>query len=139
MTDPSLALQTAVRSRLIADPAVTALVLASNIFDRSRRPEAFPCIALGDGQTVNEGITYARSFVRVFLDLHVWVKSEALADAKAITGPMEHALESNPAWTLDGGTVTDFRISHSRFMRDPGGELQHAVVTAEALIQRAPQ
>lgn len=52
MSDPSLALQKAVRERLVASAAVTALLPADSIFDRHARPERFPCIVLGEGQVL---------------------------------------------------------------------------------------
>lgn len=133
----SLSLQTAVRQCLIADFDVAALVAPNQIFD-TRRPEVFPCIVMGEGQTVNEGLTLARQFVKVYLDLHVWTRGEAFAETKLIAGAAEAALDNNPRWTIDGGNVVDLRVTGSRFLRDPGHELQHAVITLEALVQRTP-
>ena len=92
VTDPSLDLQQAVRARLVASPAVIALVPAGSIFDRSRRPESFPCVIMGEGQTVNEALTYGRQHVRCYLDVHVWTHADALSSVKAISGPVVAAL-----------------------------------------------
>src|SRR5690606_20915740 len=52
MMEPSLALQKAIRARLIGTPAVTALVPAANMLDKNSRPEVFPSIIIGEAQTV---------------------------------------------------------------------------------------
>ena len=137
VTDPSLDLQQAVRARLVTSPAVTALVPVSSIFDRSRRPEAFPCVILGEGQTVNEALTYGRQHVRCYLDVHIWTHADALSSVKAISGPVVAALRGERL-ALGGAYCIDQLISHVRFMRDPAGEHAHAVVTLETLIELEP-
>lgn len=134
IADPSLMLQAAVRRRLIAFPDLTALVPPSAIFDRMRRPEAQASIVMGDGQTVPEDSYLARNVVRVFLDLHVWVKADALEPVKDIVGGIAAALKGS-APVLDAGRCADFRFAHARFLRDPGNEWGHGIVTVEALVE----
>lgn len=132
MIEASLTVQTAIRSRLIAAPAVTALVPAASIFDHSTRPEHFPCIIIGDGQTVLEAVTYSRSHVRVFADVHIWTREAGLEAVKTITGHAQRALAGKP--TIDGVHVVDWRVTGARFLRDPGGEYGHAILSLETLI-----
>ncbi len=127
----SLAIQKAVRARLLDTPAVMLLVAATSIFDRNSRPEKFPCVIIGDGQTVNEGTTLTRSHVRVFSDLHVWTDDDSLVDVKVITGAVEKSLTAK--LTVEGFHVVDWSIRGARFMRDPGS-IGHAVLTVEALV-----
>ena len=130
MTEISLELQKAIRARLVATTAVTALVPATSIFDRSSRPEKFPCIIIGEAQTVLEPITFARQHVRAFLDLHVWTKEDSLVELKAISGTLQMALASKPV--VQGVHLVDWSIRGARYMRDPG-EIGHGVITIEAL------
>lgn len=134
MTEPSLAVQTAIRTRLVATAAVVALVSADAIFDRSTRPEVFPCVVIGDGQTVNEGVTYSRRHIRVFADLHLWVETASLADVKGLAGAVSKALRGG-AHVTEGFICLDLFVSGTRFLRDPGGVLAHAVVAVEALLE----
>ena len=131
--DPSLMLQIALRARLTAFSALTALVPASAIHDAWRRPEAPACIVMGEGQTILDDRFMARNVVRVSLDLHAWTQGADLARTKAITGAIGAAL-AGPAPALDGADCIDFRISHVRHLRDPGNEWGHGIVTAEALV-----
>lgn len=132
MSEPSLALQTAIRARLIATPAVTALVPAASIFDRTTRPEDFPCIVIGDGQTVLEGICYSVRSVRVFADLHLWAKESGLENVKTLAGAAFDALFRE--LPVPGFMVNLCHATGIRFMRDPGGEHSHAVLTVEAVL-----
>lgn len=134
MTDPSLALQTALRGVLISSASLVALVPAANIYDRSARPERFPCVILGDGHTALREITLSRSHVDATLDLHVWTHEQDLASVKIIAGAVNDALRGavlNPA----DHRVIDFKINSTRFIRDPGLEHSHAVINIEALLE----
>jgi hypothetical protein len=134
MTEASLALQSAVRARLVAAPSVLGLVPADQIFDRSTRPEVFPCVILGDGHTVHEGTTYSRRTVRVFADVHVWQHGDALADVKGLSGAVEAALRGG-SFPMDDFRCVDLAVTGTRFMRDPGNKHVHAVVSVEALLE----
>lgn len=130
MTEPSLAIQKALRSRFVGASAVTALVAASAIMDRNARPEVFPCILLGEAQTVT-GSDLARRRVAVFLDLHVFATETGLTTAKQIAGAIRDALKAD-WYAIDGWRVADLKIASTRFLRDPDGVHSHSVVTVEA-------
>lgn len=133
MMEPSLVLQLALRTRLVATAAVTALVPATAILDRNARPEVFPCILIGEGQTVpDEGLS--RNRYRVFADLHVWQKEAGLAGVKLITGAIREALAA-PFWTVSGLHVADLVVTSTRFMRDADGIHAHGVASVEAVMQ----
>jgi hypothetical protein len=134
MTEPSLACQIAIRARLVAEPAVTALVPALQIFDGPSRPETFPCIIIGTGQTVLEPITLTRAHVRVTLDLHLWNDGDGLETVKLIARAATNALAGKPS--IDGYRVVDWSVTGTRFMRDPA-KVGHAVTSIEALLQEA--
>lgn len=132
MSEPSLDLQKAMRARLVATAAVTMLVPAAHILDTNSRPEVFPCIHLGEGQTV-PGDGYARKRHVVFADLHVWQAEPGLAQCKAIAGAIRQAFVE-PLWTLDHHHVADLFIASARFMRDPNGEHSHGIISIEAQL-----
>lgn len=127
----ALAVQIAVRNRLLAASAVTVLVPADNIVDRHSRPPLDPCINLGEGQEA-EGDRIDRSDRRVFLDLHVWKKEPGLEGVKAVAGAIRAAVYGSRL-AASGYHFGDCRVS-SRYLRDPDGETAHGVVTVEALV-----
>ncbi|WP_311028218.1 DUF3168 domain-containing protein [Mesorhizobium koreense] len=137
MTEPSLAVQIAIRSALIASPAVTGIVPSAHIFDRRTRPELFPCIIIGDANTALEPITLTRSHVRLFADLHIWTEESGLETVKTVAGNVGAALRSKPS--IDGFHVVDWKMTGTRFLRDPGGEYGHAITSIEVLLNEAPQ
>lgn len=131
--EPSLALQALIRAQLVASPGVVALVPTASILDRNSRPETFPLILIGEGQTMPDaGLDRTRH--EVFSDLHVWTKETGLAQAKTIVGAVRVALATFPR-AVDGLHVTDLRIASARFMRDPDGLHAHAVVSVVALVK----
>ncbi|WP_457796649.1 DUF3168 domain-containing protein [Methylocystis sp. S23] len=134
MIAPALALQSAMRAALINDPAMTALVPASNIYDRHARPEVFPCILMGEMQEVSDDLTLERNYFRLFPVFHVWTREPGLVAVKDIAWQLRKTLVGNPIVTLG---LIDFRYSDSRFMRDPDGVTSHGVVSFEALVGEA--
>ena len=134
MLEPSLAVQIAIRSALVAAPAVTATVPVARIFDRSTRPEIMPYIIVGDAQTILEPVTLTRSHVRVFADVHIWTKETGLEAVKTIAGNVGTALRVRPS--IAGFHIIDWKVKGVRFLRDPG-EFGHAVMSIEALVNEA--
>lgn len=131
-----LAVQKAVRSRLVATLAVTSLVPAASILDRNQRPAPDPSIIIGEGMAM-EGDRLDRSDQRVVLTLHLWKKEAGLAGVKAIAGVVRAALHNGRLPVTDGHHMGDCRVSAMRFLRDPDGETAHAVVTVETLVSEA--
>lgn len=137
MIEPSLALQTAIRSRLIEYPAVTALVPAASIRSGSTRPDRSPCIILAGGQTQYLGHAAGSQHVaRVFLDLHIWAIEDGADTAKAIGYALAQALIGMP-WQQDGFDIDAFDQPRIIWMRDPQPELAytHGIAEIEAVIR----
>lgn len=132
-----LELQKAIRARLIATPAVTALVPAASILDRHERPAPKPSIILGESQTVDEGDSISRSRQRIYADLHVWVGEPGTEGAKAIVGAIRAAIHSGRLILSGTYHCADARVSNVRILRDPDGVTSHAVITIDALVLEA--
>lgn len=133
-TEPTLALQTAVRARLLASPALTALVDGDAILDRHRRPEGERQIIIGEGIAL-----YADSHDSfhhtVTLDLHIWTREPGFTLAKEIAFAAREALRNAP-WEAGGYVVHGATVS-ARFLRDPGGEFSHAVLSLDTYMKEA--
>jgi hypothetical protein len=130
----SLSVQRAIRTRLVATPAVVALVPATSILDRHERPAPDPAIIIGEGQEVDEGTSLGRAHVRVFHDLHVWKREVSLEGVKTICGAIRTALHASRLALGDGLHCADWKVQAIRYLRDPGGDLSHGVVTVEVLV-----
>lgn len=130
-----LALQKAIRNRLVATASVLEVVPAGNILDRNERPNPRPSIVIGEGQSVDEGDSIARTLTRVYMDLHVWVEEPSTETSKRIAGAIRKAVNGLRFQPVDGFHFADCRVRGSRFLRDPDGQTSHAVVTIDALVQ----
>jgi hypothetical protein len=131
MTEPSLALQKAIRERLVATGSVTGLVPADSILDRNAQPEVFPCVLLGEGQTLNVD-EYDIFHPRVHVDVHVWVQENSLTGAKTIVDAIREALKDGQL-SADGFRVLNVSTG-ARFLRDPRGDLSHAVFGIDVIM-----
>lgn len=129
--DGGYELQAALRSRLLAAPAVAALV-AGRIFDQPPQSIAYPWIELGqtqdlpfeDGGCIN-GLEY-------WLTLHIWARSQkAASEAKAINKAVKAALH-NQILALDGHKLQSMRVTSAFVMKDPDGITRHGVITVNA-------
>ena len=132
--DPSLELQAAIRSRLLASPGLLTLVPADNIGDQSGRPEKVPSIIIGEAQVV-----YRRFAAEVHTTIHVWQQEPGLVWAKAATGHIVRALQQDAQmdgpFSTEHFAVLDMRASDSRFMRDPHGSYSHTVINVTATVK----
>ncbi len=131
---PELALQKAVRARLVASPEILGLVAATSILDRNERPAPSPSIIIGEGQSVDEGDSISRRLTRVYMDVHAWKREPSLEGVKAIAGAIRNAMRSKLS-ASDGFHFVDCYVERARFLRDPDGETSHAVVTINAVVQ----
>lgn len=128
-----LAVQKAIRARLVASPTVTALVPAAAILDRNQRPAPDPSIILGESQEVDEGTSLQRDRTRIYHTLHIWKREPSLTGVKAICGAVRAALKADRL-ELDGYHCADWHVSSGRCLRDPDGETSHGVMVVNVLV-----
>ncbi len=138
MIEPTLALQATIGNALAADPAVTAIVDPANIRGGQMRPDAFPCILMGNGHTEFLGHASGSQYVaRVSCDLHIWALEDGADTAKAIGFAVMNALKQAPA--ADGFAIDDFGLPSIAWMRDPdpARSYTHGVMTVETVMRWA--
>lgn len=134
MIEPTLALQTAIRTALVNAPDVIALVPADHIRSGSTRPDKTPCIIMSDGNTSLHGHDYtSQRTAWVYLDLHIWTLDAGQDAAKEIAGAIMSALDK--PLKFEGCECDHFRVTASRFPRDPDPAYGHGVLSVEALIR----
>ena len=141
MIDVSAAVQKAIRTRLIGNAGVTALVPAASILDTNQRPAPDPSIILGEDQVTDAPeVMLNRSFVRVYSTLHIWKKEASTAGVKAIANAVRRAIGVNRLARLDLAdpdfVCSDCSIEQTKFMRDPDGETSHGVMVFNSLVQQ---
>lgn len=132
MSEASLAAQRLAVTAMRARAQLTALVPSANMFDRNERPEIFPCLIIGEAQTVSDD-AHCIVAAEVYLTLHVWTKESGFVACKSIAGEVQRALR-NLSGTQDGWAL-DFYVEDAIFMRDPSGEHSHGVLTFRAMAE----
>jgi Protein of unknown function (DUF3168) len=128
-------LQSSIVTRLRQTSAVTDFVPADNIFDRSQRPERDVCIVVGEDQILDEPHSLADDSLRAYLTLHVWHLSQNFTTVKNIADGIRIAVRDRFKIKVPSATVVRLKFQSARFMRDPGGNYIHGVITLNALLQ----
>lgn len=133
-SDPSLALQKAIRTRLIASPELMALIQADHAMDANGRPEIMPAVYIGEGQTL-----FRRWDATSHATLHVWFQEPGLLHCKeavsAIVAALRIDAQADGVLPIDGFTVHDMQATQTRYLRDPHGSFSHGIVTVAAIVK----
>lgn len=132
MSEPSLSAQKLLVDTLRARPGITALVPATNIFDRNTLPEAFPCIIIGEGQTVEDDAECVIGS-EVYMTVHVWTTEPGMALCKMIAGEIRRAVKNLSA--VVEGIALDAFFQDANYMRGTTGDNAHGVVTVKFLAE----
>lgn len=132
MPSVSLELQKAIVAALKADTAVNGLV-AGHVYDTVPSSDPFPRITLGEDQVIPER---ADCYLgdEVFITLHVWSRKTGFPETKRIAAAVRTALH-DAELELTGFRLVDLASDGERFMRDPDGLTNHAVLTFRALTE----
>ena len=136
MIEPTLALQRAIGSALADDPNVIAHIDPENIRGGTIRPEAFPCVIMGNGTTEFLGHASGSQYIaRAHLTIHVWASEDSAETAKNIGFAVMNSLRKPPH--AEGFEIDDFNMSSMSWMRDPGParSYTHGVMTVEAVMR----
>lgn len=126
MSEASLAAQRFAVITMRAHAPLATLIPDANIFDRSGRPEVFPCVIVGEAQVVGDDIECA-DLSEVFLTIHAWTRENGMIAVKEIAGEIRRALRR--ASGVQDGFDLGFDFQDMVFLRDPSGEHSHAVIT----------
>lgn len=134
-----LEVQKALRARLIGNAELLAILPAAHVVDTGSRPSAMPSIIIGDGQAVDEGTSIKRTHLRIFHDLHVWMRESATEGVKRICGLIHDELRKGRLALPEGLHCADLIVSRRRHLRDPDGLHAHSVMTIEVLVSEVPR
>jgi len=134
VAEPSLALQKAVRDRLVTDPAVAALV-AGRVYDTVPAAPTFPYVTIGEDQVLDDGNSCGDAW-QATVTVHVWTREPpGFPPAKTIAGAVRDALTA--PLTVAGFFVISGLHRDTLSLRDSDGLTSHMVQTFEYLIDPA--
>lgn len=130
MIDSSNALLAAVRSRLLADPAIAASV-EDRVFDEPEQAVEFDWIQLGDTQVIPLDFMCG-SGVQVFWDIHVWCRGDWAGDRMRDIAAAIYTSLHRQKFPVTGHTLQLVEHQTTRTLRDPDGLTRHAVLSFRA-------
>lgn len=122
-------IQREVVTRLRSSAAVTALVPVNAISDGTS--QQFPAITLGQDQTVGTDTYANRPAFAIFdhyLTIQVFTQSPGFITCKEIVSAVSAALRGDITPSGYQGRLCCYH-DETRFLRDPDGKTQHAVLT----------
>lgn len=135
MSDPALALQDAIRDKLLASATVTSLV-GTRIYDKvppSPNGPAYPYISIGPVQILPDDAECIESF-EVFQQIDVWSTKPGYPECKEIGGAVRRAIHRIDL-ALDGFALVEIEHRVTRYMRDPDGLTSHAAIEFRAMAE----
>jgi hypothetical protein len=125
LTDPSLDLQAAISTRLLADPDIASLVV-DRIYDRIQSNPVFPYISFGEIQVIPE-LGEGTDAVQAFVTLHSWDRFKSSRATKSLNRYIIAALHDQDL-TLPLGAVQSLLLENSRVISDPDGLTSHGII-----------
>lgn len=129
----SNALQTMIYERLVAAPAVAAIV-AGRVYDLAPQAAAFPHISFGPSDTVEDDEECIGGRIET-LQIDCWSRAQdGFRECKALVDAVYAALHYHTA-TLTAGALVDMRVTLTRVFRDPDGLTSHGVVQVECMVE----
>lgn len=127
MPDPSLALQGAQVAALKAGPAVAG----GRIYDTVPESPTFPYVTVGEGDAVGDD-NECWNATEFNSQVHVWSRAVGFPECKTIAALVRDRLTAE--FTITGFKVTEAEYVTARYLRDPDGLTNHAVVELRYLI-----
>lgn len=138
--DASLAVQTAVFTRLAGDPALAGLI-GGRLFDRRPESRIFPHVVIGEAETLADDSATRAGQVHI-LTLHAWSRYRGRAEAKRILAALSAALHRQGLALTGDMACVQVLVTYSATIDDDDGVTSHGVlrlrVVTEALVPHTP-
>jgi hypothetical protein len=127
--DPLDAVQVGLRTLLLGDAALTALIGESSVWDEPPEDEDFPYVHIGEATSILDG-THSGQGRQVAETLHSWDKARTARSVNRIGARLVAVLDLQ-AEAFDAVTsgVTVWMIRHefSQTLRDPDRTIRHRI------------
>lgn len=134
-TEPALALQQAIQSRLAADSGVTGLLGGARIHDDVPPGAVLPYVTYGEAVAGDWG-TASEDGREHRVTLHAWSRHGGRLEACRIIAAIDVALTDAPLVLADHHLV-NLHYEFSETRRDPDGETFHGLVRYRAVTEPA--
>lgn len=133
MTDATLPVQAAIVAALKAYAPLTSIV-GSRVYDNVPNGAQKPYVSIGptqflpaSGECIDGG--------DVVIQLDGWSEGPTSVEAKQIGAAIIARLRNFAEALEDGARLVDFQIEQARYLREPDGVTQHAVVIVRAAAE----
>jgi hypothetical protein len=133
MPTPALALRRAIRDRLAASPALTALIGAGRVHDEPPLSAKPPYVLIGEAR-VTDWSTATEPGAELNLTLDAFSRQGGHSEAHALAGVLLEALDDAPL-TLDGHRLVALRFGEADIRRDRDGRTYRAALRFRALTE----
>jgi hypothetical protein len=133
VSNPATALQTAIRSALLAHAPLILLLQGQHIFEEVPRGASAPHVAIGDVEMRDWSVADQKAHEH-FLTLRVQTNSRSRRLAQDILDEIEGLLD-NAALTLDGHRLVNLRLTLWSVVRDKNSENFGAVLRFRAATE----
>lgn len=135
MTEAAVALRSAVRSALVADGALVALLGGARVYDEVPRGASFPYVTLGEARVTDYGSDEAPATEHALV-LHAWSRQGGHREAHLIAGALLQALDDADL-SLAGHRLINLRFALADVRREADGLTHHAQVRFRAVTSPA--
>lgn len=129
-TDPAADIRTAIETKLLAEPALAALIV-DRIYDRVPPSPTYPLVTIGNMQVIPESAD-ATDAAETAVTIHVWDQFKQVDKSRKVGGAVVNALHEEELQTVDSGTQS-MLLESANYLRDPDGVTNHAVLTFSVL------
>lgn len=132
-TNPALALQTALRSTLIADAGLVAVLGGERVHDDVPQGSGFPYVTLGDIETTDWSTQTARGHEHK-VTINVWSQHHGRKEVQTIIGEIDRILDgADPV--LVNHRLVNLRVVFWTAQRSPDGETYRGLMRLRAVTE----
>lgn len=122
--------------KAIHDALVSGAVAAGRIYDNPPVGAAFPYVTIGDEQVIDDSNQCGEGW-EIYPDIHAWSRPVAgsKAEVKALAASIVKAVTG--ITSVSGHALVALHHETTRYLRDPDGKTEHAVITFRAVLDPA--
>jgi len=132
VSDPSLELQSAIITKLKADPGVQAVV-GQRVYDEVPPEPTFPYISLGDNQVLPDKADCIDG-TEIYWQIDGWARDPTFPKTKQISKAVVACLDDQDLVVSNYAAIV-VEIQTINYLHDPDGITRHVAISFRFLIQ----
>jgi hypothetical protein len=133
LTSPALALQTGLRTALLADTALVTALGGDQVFDDVPREAPFPYITIGDIDTRDWSTQTSRGHEHI-VTLHLWSRYRGRKQVQDLIAEVDRILDGGDP-PLQGHRLVNLSTVFWTAQREPDGEVYRGTVRLRAVTE----